>query len=191
MNASRSIFPMSSAGAPWTVALAIYFLLTPSPAARAQIANETELKSKAAIVLKIALYVDWPENAFASPTNAIVFGVLGRDPFGKNFDATMLGQTVDKHPVLVKRGRTLAELGDCHVIFVSASERDRWRTLLPRLQNQPILTVSDMDGFMTGGGMIGLKRKQGAIRFDINRRAAENVGLKISSRILKLADVVR
>lgn len=146
---------------------------------------------KAAFVLKFALYVEWPKSAFTSPTNAIVFGVLGRDPFGKNFDATMHGQTVDRHPVVVKRGRTPAELGDCHVIFVSASERERWRALLPLLQERPILTISDIEDFTASSGMIGLKRKQGAIRFDINRRAAETAGLKISSRLLKLAEEVR
>ena len=166
-------------------------ILVPVSSGNAQTREETELKLKAAFVLKFALYVEWPESAFASPTNAIVFGVLGRDPFGKNFDATMQGQTVDKHPVVVKRGRTLAELGDCHVIFVSASERDRLRIQLPSLQDKPVLTISDVEGFTISGGMIGLKRKPGAIRFDINRHAAEAASLKISSRLLKLAEEVR
>jgi hypothetical protein len=170
--------------------LAVAIVITMVSAARAQTTDETELKLKAAFVLKFALYVEWPENRFTSPTNAIVFGVLGRDPFGKNLDATMQGQTVDKHPVLVRRGRTLADLGDCHVIFVSASERDRWPARSSRLLGRPILTISDIEGFTTTGGMIGLKRKQGAIRFDINRRAAEAAGLKISSRLLKLGDEV-
>jgi hypothetical protein len=190
MNAASSISRAGSAVVP-IKSLVLAVILATVSCARAQTSDETEMKLKAAFVLKFTLYIEWPENAFASPTNAIIFGVLGRDPFGKNLDATMQGQAVDKHPVVVKRGRTLAELGDCHVLFVSASERDRLRALWPRLQDKPILTVSDMDGFMASGGMIGLKRKQGAMRFDINRRAAEAAGLKISSRLLKLGDEVR
>jgi hypothetical protein len=171
--------------------VAIAIVISTLSVAHAQTSDETELKLKAAFVLKFALYVEWPASAFASPTNAIVFGVLGRDPFGKSFDVTMQGQTVDKHPVVVKRGRTLAELGDCHVIFVSASERDRLRSQLPRLQDKPVLTISDVEGFTASGGMIELKRKPGAIRFDINRHAAEAASLKISSRLLKLAEEVR
>ena len=120
-------------------------------------------------------------------------GVLVRSPdsFGKVLDAALEGQSLDKRPVQVKHGRTVAELLDCQIVFVCASERDRLRAALPRLRTKPILTVSDMDGFTTAGGMIGLKRKQGAMRFDINRQAAEAAGLKISSQLLKLADEVR
>jgi hypothetical protein len=39
--------------------------------------------------------------------------------------------------------------------------------------------------------MILLKKKQGMMRFDINREAAEKAGLKISSKLLKLADNYR
>ena len=178
MNAARSIF------------LAVVFALAMIPGTPAQTLDEKELKLKSAFMLKFALYVEWPETAFASPTNAIVFGVLGRDPFGKALEETMTGQFVDKHPVVIKRGR-LSDLDDCHVIFVSASERERWRAQQLRLQNKPVLTISDLEEFAANGGMIGLKRKQGAIRFDINRKSAEAAGLRISSRLLKLGDEVR
>lgn len=172
-------------------ALLPIFLLALTLAASAQATDEKETKLKAAFVLKFALYVEWPESAFGSPTNPIVFGVLGRDPFGQIMDATMQGQTIDRHPVIVKRARTAVELLDCHVVFVSAAERDKVKTLLPQLRGKPILTVSDMDGFTSAGGMIGLKKKQGVIRFDINRQAAESAGVKISSKLLQLGDVVR
>ena len=178
MNAARAI------------SLVVAIALAVALSARAQTLDEKELKLKAAFMLKFALYVEWPETAFASPTNAIVFGVLGRDPFGKALEETLNGQSVDKHPVVIKRGR-LADLSDCHVIFVSASERERWRAQQLRLQAKPVLTVSDLEEFAANGGMIGLKRKQGAVRFDINRKAAEAAGLKISSRLLKLGDEVR
>jgi len=199
MNATFSNFRSRAFGSPktaqrrrWIVALALAFLIANFSVARAQGVDDKESKLKAAFVLKFPLYIEWPKEAFASPTNAIVFGVLSHasDPFGKILENVLTGQTIDKRPVQVKQARNVAELLDCHVVFISASERDRLRTVLPRLRAKPILTVGDFDGFVTSGGMIGLKRKQSAMRFDINRQAAEAAGLKISSQLLKLADEV-
>ena len=160
----------------------------------AQAADDLETKEakvKAAFLLNFARYVEWPENAFASTNSPIVIGVLGQDQLGRNLDMTVEGKTVEKHPVHVKRGKGVDDLGDCHVVFVCASEREHLRATLGQLQTRPVLTVSDMDGFATDGGMILLKKKQGMMRFDINREAAEKAGLKISSKLLKLADNYR
>jgi hypothetical protein len=157
----------------------------------ADVLETKEAKVKAAFLLNFARYVEWPENAFASTNSPIVIGVLGQDRLGRNLDLTVEGKTVERHPVQVKRGSRVDDLTDCHVVFVCASERDRLRATLTLLQTKPILTVSDMDGFATDGGMILLKKKQGMMRFDINREAAEKAGLKISSKLLKLADNYR
>ena len=158
---------------------------------QAQGADDSETKEakvKAAFLLNFARYFEWPESAFSSSNSPIVICVFGQDTLGRNLDTTVQGRTVEKHPVQVKHARRVSELADCHVIFVSSSERDHLRGLLPALQSRPILTVSDMDGFTSSGGMILLKKKQGLMRFDVNREAAERAGLKINSKLLKLAD---
>jgi hypothetical protein len=56
-----------------------------------------EYKVKAAFILNFARFVEWPENAFATPTSDLVIGVLGRDdPFGVTLDETIRGKTVDR-----------------------------------------------------------------------------------------------
>jgi hypothetical protein len=156
--------------------------------APAQGVEEVEAKVKAAFLLNFARYVEWPESSFATSNSPVVIGVLGQDTLGRNLDATVDGRTVERRPVKVKRARKVSELRDCQVIFVCPSERERFRGLLAAIQNQPILTVSDTEGFTSAGGMILLKKKQGMMRFEINRDAAEKAGLKISSKLLKLAD---
>lgn len=147
-----------------------------------------EAKVKAAFLLNFARYVEWPENAFASSNSPVVIAVLGEDLLQGNLDATVEGKTVERHPVQVKRARRASDLGDCHVVFVCPSERDRLRSELAQLRSKPILTVSELDGFTSQGGMILLRKKQGMMRFEINREAAERAGLKISSKLLKLAE---
>ena len=52
-----------------------------------------------------------------------------------------------------------------------------------------LLTVSDIKGFAAAGGVIELFAEDGKMRFEINTRAAQRAGLRISSQLLKLARV--
>ena len=54
-----------------------------------------------------------------------------------------------------------------------------------------VLTVGDMGEFAEEGGMISLKMEGTRVRFDINLAAANRARLKISSKLLQLASVVR
>jgi hypothetical protein len=51
-----------------------------------------------------------------------------------------------------------------------------------------VLTVSDLEQFSEGGGVIQLFTRDKKIRFAINREAADAAGLKIDARLLKLAE---
>jgi hypothetical protein len=164
--------------------LALLPLLWPAKA-RAQPVDEVEAKVKAAFLLNFARYVEWPDTNSANP---IIIGVLGTDPFGRNLDSTVEGKTVERRPVQLRRSQNVPDLTNCHVVFICPSERTRLARILTEIGDRRILTVSDMEGFTAGGGMIQLKKKQNTMRFDINREAAEKVHLKISSKLLKLAD---
>ena len=172
----------------WTwAALAALAALIPHPSC-AQPGEPIEAQVKSAFLLNFARYVEWPASSFTSSNSPVVLGVLGQDSLGRALDTTIEGRTVEKRPVQAGRGKKPSELSHCHVIFIPTSERDRVREWLAQLQGKPVLTVSDMEGFTDLGGMIRLKKVRGLMRFDINRRAAESAGLKISSKLLKLAD---
>jgi hypothetical protein len=55
----------------------------------------------------------------------------------------------------------------------------------------PILTVGDTEEFINGGGMVRFVETGRRIRFEINPDAVERVSLRVSSRLLRLADIVR
>jgi hypothetical protein len=62
---------------------------------------------------------------------------------------------------------------------------------LSDIRTLPILTISDARDFSHAGGIIELYVEDGHMRFAINVDAAERTGLRISSRLLGLAKVVR
>jgi hypothetical protein len=163
-------------------------LLAAAPAGRAAVvyAND-EAKVKAAFLLNFARLIEWPVQGVTGKRD-LVIGILGRDPFGKTMESTVDGKTVEQRRIVVRRPATTAEATKCDVLFISNSERDRMDSILREFHGKPILTVSDIDGFCEAGGIIRLKKKQGTIRFDINWPAADGAGLKVSSKLLKLAD---
>ncbi|MGD0651896.1 MAG: YfiR family protein [Verrucomicrobiia bacterium] len=146
-----------------------------------------EYKLKAAFVFNFAKFVEWPPKAFAGDHSPLVIGVLGDNPFDTVLDEMTQGKTVNGRPVEIKRSRRVEELTGCHVIFISASEKQRQAKILAALKGSNALTVSDTDDFLESGGIIQLVMEEKKIRFDINARAAERASLQISSQLLNLA----
>jgi hypothetical protein len=53
-----------------------------------------------------------------------------------------------------------------------------------------ILTVGEMSGFASRGLMVNFVTDAGTVHFEINEKAAQRAGLKISSKLLRLATLV-
>jgi hypothetical protein len=170
---------------PSTLAVALALSLV----AGAHAQTVEEYTAKAAFLLNFARFTDWPSAAFRSDSTPLGLCIVGTDPFGEALKA------VEKKPV---KGRELQvdrkvspdALGKCHVAFISRSQGDQVTDVLKAVANRAVLTVSDIDDFARKGGIIGLRLEEGKIRFDINVKAAQRAGLKLSSQLLKLASVV-
>jgi hypothetical protein len=65
------------------------------------------------------------------------------------------------------------------------------RSILEQLKGISILTVSDIPGFCQGGGMIDFELLDQKVRFEVNPGAAERARLKVSSKLLSVAKIVR
>ncbi|MDE3067862.1 MAG: YfiR family protein [Verrucomicrobiota bacterium] len=148
----------------------------------------TEYQVKAAFLYNFGKFVDWPSNAFAATNAPLVIGVFGENPFGDNLQSIVRGKNIGNHRVAVRRLRSLSELKRCQILFVSASEKQRLPDILRAVRGAGVLTVSDMDHFTEAGGMISLFMENREIRFQINNEAARAAGLKISSKLLILAE---
>jgi hypothetical protein len=151
--------------------------------------RETDLK--AAFLFNIAQFVDWPTNVFSSTNSPFVIGILGNsNPFGKVLDGLVKNEKISGHPMEIKQCRSLSDLPSCQIVFITASESGHLGEILRWLDDKPILTVSDMDDFTGRGGMIYFYRAQNKIRLRINMRPAKEAKLTISSKLLRLAEVI-
>ena len=69
------------------------------------------------------------------------------------------------------------------------SERERTAQILSNLRGRSVLTVSDIEGFAGLGGMVELFTERSKIRMRINLEAVKAANLKISSKLLRVAEL--
>jgi YfiR/HmsC-like len=171
--------------APWVcLSLALLGLL---PGRAQEPPAPSEYQIKAAFLFNFAKFVEWPAEAFAARNSPVVIGVLGDNPFGADLDRTVHGKTVNDHPFAVKELHGIDEGTNCHILFISTSEKKRLPEIFAHLKGVSVLTVGETDGFTETGGMINFVIQGNKIRFQINDTAARNAGLKINSKLITLA----
>src|SRR5664280_796736 len=166
--------------------LSLAWLLTVG-GGRAQETPPTEYKLKAAFLFNFAKYVEWPPAAFAEATSPMVIGILGENPFRDDLEPTIRDKTINNRPLVIKEFRSPAEATNCHILFISTSEKQRLPEILKSLHGTSVLTVGETDRFTETGGMINFVAEGNKIRFQINDAVAKGAGLKISSKLLSLA----
>jgi hypothetical protein len=150
----------------------------------------TEHQVKAAFLYNFANFVEWPAAALGPAGTPLKVCVIGADPFGGALDEAFRDQLVQGRKVQIARGQTLEALGRCHILFLPQSEQGRWKDLVRELHGTPTLTVADGPPLARQGGIINFVIEAQRVRFEINPTAAEQSGLRISSKLLTLAKVV-
>jgi hypothetical protein len=82
----------------------------------------------------------------------------------------------------------------CHILFIGKTASHRVSYILEQTRNRPILTVSDMKGFIEKGGMVEFVRvKQNGmtnIKTRINPVTAEENGIVMGAELMLLSDMI-
>ena len=196
--------PAASRAADLMTALALAGLLAGAPAARAE-GEVNPAEMEAAYLPHIAEFTTWPEGSFADPGAPLVIGVAGKDRSGvagilrRRIEGK--GLSAQKRPIVVRklpdagpasRRDFEARLGECHLLFLSGSEGEKWPELRAILDRKAIVTVSEIEGFARRGGMIefAFDAAKGRVRMYIDVEAVKRAGLRLSSKLLDLKTVV-
>jgi hypothetical protein len=151
----------------------------------------TEAHVKAVFLYNFTKYVDWPATAFATTTTPITIGVYGENPFGEDLKNVVVGKSVGGRTVAIRQMDGTGNLAQCQILFVGRSERTHISEILATVKNLAVLTVGESDSFAENGGIINFVKKDDRIRLEINLQAAQQANLRISSKLLSVADVVK
>lgn len=182
---ARRFAPLRGLARATLVALALALASVAGPA---QAQTLDEYTAKALFLVRFMQFGDWPESAFAGREAPFTLCIAGRDPFGAAL-AQHEGKPVPRHnrPLRVRRGVAADELAGCHMLFVAESEERRTSVYVRAAGDNPVLLVSDIEGFPEAGGAIGLYIVDSRPKFDVNLAAAGRGGIRIPSQVLNLA----
>jgi hypothetical protein len=138
-------------------------------------------------VVNFAQFTEWPDNVFASPDAPFVIGILGGDPFGDFLDQLVTGETIQNHPIVVRRFSSEEEASASHLLFLSRDFPFAGMYLNTLSQDRQVLTVSEAPGFVETGGLIGFYDENDEVKFEVNMEALRKSRLILSSKVLRLA----
>ncbi|XPS82551.1 hypothetical protein Dvar_05690 [Desulfosarcina variabilis str. Montpellier] len=145
---------------------------------------------KAAFVLNFARFTTWPDDAFRDDTAPIDLHVYGGQKTWQAF-RNIDGQQVGTRKIRVRLMKPTEMVDKCHIMFFDHDvDRDDLTTALAATKLQPVLTVGETSNFINLGGIINLFSKSGRLKFEIEPSRAKRGGLRISSRLLKLAIIL-
>ena len=157
--------------------------------AEAPISREYQIK--AAFLYNFTKFVEWPPQRFDPDDRPIVIGVLGGNPFGNELVNTLRDRKVNGRAFVIKAIGIASEATAVDLLFVPTGEEPRLAGALAAINGAGVLTVGESEQFAALGGAITFTVNADKIRFEINRGASQQAGLKISAQLLKLASAVR
>jgi len=173
------------------IRLDLIFLLGTVFTAYAQPPAFDEYQVKAAFLYNFAKFVEWPPETFANSSDPIELCIVGQDPFGSALEDMVQGKKIGDRAFTVRRLRDTQQASKCQIVFIGAGESKRTRALLETLKSAGILTVGETDDFTADGGIIGFKLDGTRVRLQIAPKTAERVRLRISSKLLGLAEIMK
>jgi hypothetical protein len=167
----------------------IVSILGPPGSLRAEeMAQEYQLK--AAFLVNFAKFITWPPQAFPPGQQEFVLCVAGDNPFGTALTG-LENKTIAGHPIRMVQVESLKKVPPCHLLFVSRSEDGNLGQLTSVAGRRPIVTVSDIAGFVKAGGHIEFVTKGSRLSFVINHSAMKEQGIQASASLLDLAAAVQ
>jgi len=146
-----------------------------------------EYEVKAAFIYNFPQFVTWPPNVMGTHINICV---IGDDPFGTALDSTE-EQTLGNKKMVISRLSEPRHLKECHILFISKTEKKRLSQIFNTLKGTSTLIVGDTEGFAQQGVIINFYLVDYKVRLEINEDAARRANLKISSKLLKLSRIVQ
>ena len=182
-------------------------LLSGVTAARGKGVDEAKAaRIKASMVYHLSQLTEWPAARFENETSPLVVGVLGRDRHGlaDYFRAQAEAFTAQGRRFVVRnvsfeaaaKGEAgvapalKAEMCACHILFVTASETRRLAPILAAVEASGVLTVGEVEAFVTTGGMVSFVIDKSIVKIHVNMSALEKGRIKTSSEFLRHAQLV-
>lgn len=148
-----------------------------------------ERRVKAAFLYKFLGYAEFPAGAFADPGAPLSIGVVGSDDMAAELARVVAGRQVGGRALVVRALREGEPGVPVHLLFVAGSDCARAARIL-RAMPGALLPVTECELGLQNGSVINFRIVDERVRFDVSLDSAEKNNVKLSSRLLTVANRV-
>ncbi|MDB5752768.1 MAG: hypothetical protein JWP65_3189 [Ramlibacter sp.] len=164
-------------------------LLANAPAAGQGLGLARVSAVKAAFLYKFGSFVEWPAGAFRAPGDPLVIAVFGDEAVASELEQITQGRRIESHPIVVRRVRDADDVGTPHILFAGGPRAARAHAVLAAVRGA-VLTVGELPAAGRSGAVLDFTEDEGRVRFNASLTAATNRGLRLSARLLAVAQDV-
>ena len=174
----------------WAAAvLAAWMILVQPLSAWAGPVTGREYDVKIGFIYNFAKFVTWPQEADEKDPETLVLCYVADDPSITVFQK-LDGKTIRDRKIKVVAFQDGTCIEQSHIIFFATQDKARIQEILEQARGRGILTIGEVDGFTSWGGVINFFEELKRLRFKVNLTAARREGLKMSSQLLGSAQIV-
>ncbi|CAN7437548.1 YfiR family protein [Massilia sp. LjRoot122] len=149
-----------------------------------------ERRVKAAFLYKFLGYAEFPAQSFADPAGPLTIAVVGSEDMAAELARIVAGRVIAGRPIAVRAVREQEAPPPVHLLFVAGADSERAGRVL-RTAPGSYLTVTECEGGLRYGSVINFRIVDERVRFDVSLDAAEKKNVKLSSRLLTVANRVQ
>ena len=143
---------------------------------------------KAVFLFNFARFTEWPASVSSGP---LTLCVLGDPEVASRLDSLIGDRSINGRDVSVASLATFQIIRSCHLLFIAGDDKARTAGALDAVATLPVFTVSDSERFLHSRGVAAIYTEEDRVRFSINPDALTRAGLRMSSKVLGLARLVK
>jgi len=152
--------------------------------------NAAEYEVKAAYVYKFTSFVEWPADTFATADSPLVIGVIGADDIAAAIKPLVAGQTVDRHPVQVRRLDGKSALAAVQILLIGSVDKATLERTLNEVRGKPVLVISSNRLANAPEVMINFVTLDRRVRFEVAMAPVLQSRMRLSALMLSAAQNV-
>jgi hypothetical protein len=145
---------------------------------------------KAAFLYNFAKFTEWPSDVLTASA-PLSLCVIDDAKLVRALEEATAGRDVEGHTLVVRKITFDGPVRSCHLLFANGLDAKRSTRLIETLKGAPVLAVSDLESFAIAGGTINFFLEDGRMRFAVNLEATQRARLRLSSKLLSLAKIVK
>ncbi len=141
-----------------------------------------------AYIYNFAKFIKWP--ATIAKSDSFHVCIYGDADFDGRLDK-LNQKSLGKKKISVLRVDKKEEIQSCQILVLPSLEDSKLTELIAWAKKHHIVTISDTNGYAAQGVMINFYLENKKVRFEINHNEAKNAKITISSKLLRVAKVVK